>query len=103
MHKMYELKASTVLTVLEKTKTLMDDERANQFALCCLADARGRTGFEKRLYSQADLFIRFQQAAKSVNGGEIAKGKSGGEAIQNAIRQARIKEIKAVNRGVPVD
>ena len=103
MHKMYELKASTVLHVLEKTRTLMDDERAKQFALCCLADARGRTGFETRAYSQAALFIRLQQAAKSVNGGEIAKGMNNGDAIQNAIRQARIKQIKTVVRGVPLD
>lgn len=103
MHKMYELKASTILTVLEKTRTLMDDDRAIQFALSCLADARGRTGFENRAYSQSELFIRFQQAAKSVSGGEIAKGISNGEAIQNAIRQARIKKIKQVERGEPVD
>ena len=75
MHKMYELKASTILTVLEKTGALMDDERAKQIALSCRADARGRTGFEDRIYSQSDLFIEFQQAAKRVNGGEIAKRK----------------------------
>ena len=103
MHKMYELKAKTILKVLEKTRTLMDDERAKQFSLCCLADARGRTTFENRAYSQAGLFIQFQQAAKSVNSGEIAKGMSDGIAIQNAIRQARIKKLNAVERGVPLD
>ena len=103
MHKMYELKASTVLTVLEKTRSLMDDERAKQFALCCLADARGRTGFETRAYSQAALFIQLQQAAKSVNAGEIAKDFNDGKIIQNAIRQARISKIKSVERGAPLD
>ena len=103
MHKMYELKAKTILKVLEKTRTLMDDERAKQFSLSCLADARGRTGFENRVYSQASLFIRLQQAAKSVNSGEIAKGVSDGSAIQNAIRQARINALKAVKRGTPID
>ena len=103
MHKMYELKAKTIVKVLEKTRTLMDDERAKQFSLCCLADARGRTGFENRTYSQAGLFIRFQQAAKSVNSGEISKGMNDGKKIQDAIRQARIKSVKAVNRGTPLD
>lgn len=103
MHKMYELKASTILTVLEKTRSLMDDERAKQISLSCLADARGRTGFENRIYSQAQLFITLQQAAKRVDGGAIAKGMSDGQAIQNAIRQARIKEIKLVDRGQPRD
>ena len=103
MHKMYELKASTILTVLEKTRSLMDDERAKQISLSCLADARGRTGFENRIYSQSELFITLQQAAKRVNAGEIAKGMSDGSAIQNAIRQARIKEIKSIDRGSPRD
>jgi len=101
MHKMYELKASTVLTVLEKTRALMDDERTKQIALSCRADARGRTGFEDIAYAQADLFIKFQQAAKSVNAGKIAEGMTDGLAIQNAIRQARIKQIKQIDRGTP--
>ena len=98
MHKMFELKASTILTMLEKTRALMDDERTHQIALSCRADARGRTGFEDITYSQADLFVEFQQVAKAVNAGEIAKGMSDGMAIQNAIRQARIEQIKTVDR-----
>lgn len=96
MHKMFELKAQTVLKMLEKTRSLMDDERAQQIATCCIADARGRTGFEDRDYTQAALFLRFQQAAKSVNGGEIAKGHSDGEQIQIAIHGARLNKIKQV-------
>lgn len=96
MHKMFELKATTVLGMLEKTRSLMDDERTKQIALSCIADARGRTGFENRDYEQADLFIRFQQAAKQVDGGEIAKQYSDGEKIQAAIRKARVAKIKEV-------
>lgn len=100
MHKMYELKASTVLNMLEKTRSLMDDQRAQQIAQACIADARGRTGFEQRDYSQADLFMRFQQAAKNVDAGAIASGFSDGEQIQQAIRLERLKQIKAVQRGI---
>lgn len=96
MHKMYELKPQTVLTMLEKTRSLSDDYRARQIADCCIADARGRTGFEQRDYSQAELFIKYQQAANSVNGGEIAKGMDDGEQIQAAIRRARLKAITQV-------
>lgn len=96
MHKMFELKAKTVLTMLEKTRSLMDDERAQQIAVCCIADARGRTGFENRDYPQTDLFLKFQQAAKSVNGGQIASGYGDGEQIQKAIHDARIVQIKRV-------
>ena len=100
MHKMFELKATTVLKVLEKTRSLMDDERARQISAACLADARGRTGFESRDYPQADLFIRFQQAAKSVDAGSIAYGMTDGVKIQQAIRQARLEKIREVQKSL---
>ncbi len=103
MHKMFELKAKTVLKMLEKTRSLMDDQRAQQVALCCIADARGRTGFEDRDYTQAALFIKFQQAAKSVNGGEIAKHHTDGAKIQQAIHDARLTEIKRVQKSIELD
>jgi len=75
MHNMAELKPQTVLNMLEKTRCLTDSERAQQIALSCVADARGRTGFEQRDYSQAALFLEFQRAANSVDGGAIALNK----------------------------
>jgi len=96
MHKMAELKPTTILKMLENTRCLMDDERAQQIAQSCIADARGRTGFENRDYTQAALFIEFQQAAKSVDGGSIAQGLSDGREIQSAIHDARLKKIKTV-------
>ena len=96
MHKMFDLRPQTVLKMLEKTRSLLDDQRAQQIANCCIADARGRTGFEDRKYSQAALFLEFQQAAKLVNGGEIAKSFSDGRQIQQAIHNARLSAIKGV-------
>jgi tRNA nucleotidyltransferase (CCA-adding enzyme) len=98
MHKMFELRPQTVLKMLEKTRSLMDDNRAQQIADCCIADVRGRTGFENRDYTQAALYLEFQQAAKSVNGGEIAKGYSDGQQIQKAIHEARLIEIKRIQK-----
>ena len=98
MHKMFELKASTVFNMLHKTRALMDDERAKQVALCCIADARGRTGFENRAYEQADLFLEFQQAAKAVDAGAIAAEFDDPQRIQEAIRAARIIAIKKVQK-----
>ncbi len=101
MHKMFELKAQTVLKMLEQTRSLMDDQRTQQVAQACIADARGRTGFEDRDYPQADLFIKFQQAAKQVDAAAIASQFSDGAKIQQAIRQARVKEIKQVQKTLP--
>jgi len=94
MHKMFELRAGTVLNMLQKTRALVDDERAHQVALCCIADARGRTGFEDRDYKQADLFLEFQSAAKAVDAGAIAANFEDPLKIQEAIKAARISAIK---------
>ena len=96
MHKMFELRAGTVLNMLQKTRALVDDERAQQVALCCIADARGRTGFEDRDYKQADLFLEFQGAAKAVDAGAIAASFNDSLKIQEAIKAARISAIKQV-------
>lgn len=96
MHKMAELKPVTVLKVLENTRALMDDERAQNIADCCLADARGRTGFEDRPYPQSELFVRYQQAAKSVDAAAIAKQYTKGSAIKAAVHKARVQAIAKV-------
>ncbi len=93
MHKMYELRPETVLKMIEKTRSINDDERAKQIALCCRADARGRTGFEDTAYTQADLFLEYQQVAKNVDSQSIAANLSDGTKIQTAIRQARVTAL----------
>jgi tRNA nucleotidyltransferase (CCA-adding enzyme) len=95
MHKMLELRASTVLNMLQKTKCLNDAKKALQIAQCCLADARGRTGLEDRAYPQAELFLEFQRVAATVNGGELSEGLSDGTQIQAAIRKARLSKIRS--------
>ena len=98
MHKMFELKATTVLNMLSRTRSLNDDQRARQIALCCIADARGRTGFEQREYSQADLFLKFQQAAKKVDGKLIAADCENDNEIAEKIRRAQLAAISAVTK-----
>jgi tRNA nucleotidyltransferase (CCA-adding enzyme) len=93
MHKLDELKNSTILKLLESTGSLRNPERAEHFTLACEADARGRTGLEDREYPQKQQFQRYLDAANSVNSGEIAKTAGSGEAIKNAIARARQKAI----------
>ncbi len=100
MHKMFELKPQTVLKMLSGTRALMDDERTKQIALSCIADARGRTGFEDRAYEQADLFFEYQQAAKAVDAKSIAAGLSSGTEIQAAVHRARLDAIKTVAKHI---
>lgn len=96
MHKMFELKAQTVLRMLERTRSLMDDERAKQIATVCTADIRGRKDREHEAYPQAELFLQYQQAAKNIDSKAIIGNLSEADDIQAAIHRARLSEIKKV-------
>ena len=96
MHRLTELKNSTVLKLLEKTGSLRSDTRAEHFVLACEADARGRTGFEQRDYPQNQLFHDYVAAANQVDSQAIASQYDNGEKIKEAIRRARIQAIAMV-------
>ena len=96
-HRAFELKASTVLNVIEACDAFRRPERLEKFLLCCEADARGRTGFEDRDYPQADYLRAAFAAATGIDAGQIAADNRGGD-IPGAIRKARIGAIKAVKR-----
>ncbi|HEX7047893.1 MAG TPA: multifunctional CCA addition/repair protein [Gammaproteobacteria bacterium] len=94
VHRAEELKGSTMLEVLEKTRALQQPERFEDFLIACEADARGRTGLENRPYPQADLFRRALAAARSVRSEDVNTEGKTGPAVGEAIRKARIAAIK---------
>ncbi len=98
MHRLNELKDSTILKMLEATGSLRNAERALHFAQVCEADARGRTGLENRHYPQTQQFQQLVEAANSVNSGEIAKKAGSGQEIKEAITRARVQAIKQVRK-----
>jgi tRNA nucleotidyltransferase (CCA-adding enzyme) len=93
-HRAYELRADTVLRVLESADAFRRPERFEQFLLTCEADARGRKGLEQRDYAQADLFRGALTAALGIDSAGIAAGNEGNK-IPTAIRKARLAAVKA--------
>lgn len=94
VHKALELRAGTILKVLEKTDAFRRPERFQQFLLACEADARGRPGFENKDYPQRQLFLAAFAAANEVATTELlAKGYSGTEFAEQ-LRHQRILKIK---------
>jgi tRNA nucleotidyltransferase (CCA-adding enzyme) len=87
-HRALELRSNTILRVLEKTDAFRRPDRFEQFLLACEADARGRSGFEKRHYPQADFMRGAWAAASAVDAAAIAQEHSGA-GIPTAIRNAR--------------
>jgi len=101
VHRAAELRAATVLKVLEGCDALRRPERFGEFLLACEADARGRAGFEERPYPQREFFAaaRDRVAAVALTAAE-REGLTGvqiGEELRKR-RQAAIEELQASRR-----
>ena len=97
-HRALELRAKTIVKVLEKTDAFRRPDRFEQFLVTCEADARGRAGLENRPYPQADFLRGALAAAAAIDAGAIA-GTSERSSISAAIRRARKKAIVEYCRG----
>jgi tRNA nucleotidyltransferase (CCA-adding enzyme) len=105
-HKAFELRASTILKMLERVDAFRRPERFRKFLLACEADARGRTGFEERPYPQAAWLDGAFKAAAKVSAREFAREGLEGAQIGEALRRKRLQAISAYKadvRQVPAD
>ncbi len=94
-HRIQELRASTLLELLEKLDAFRRPDRFEGFALACEADARGRKGLEDREYPQADFLRRAREVAAKVKPDETFADLSG-EQIAARLRQLRIAALAAM-------
>ncbi len=92
-HRAFELKASTVLKLLERTDAFRRPDRFRKFLLACEADARGRTGLEDRPYPQAAYLAGALDAANSVDTRAIAATETDGRRIGERIHKERVSAI----------
>lgn len=94
-HRAFELRASTVLRVLERVDAFRRPERFRKFLLACEADARGRTGFEDRPYPQAEYLQGALDAAAAVTARDVTTEEMAGPQIGEALRRKRLQAIGA--------
>ena len=94
-HRAFELRADTLLRVLERTDAFRRKDRFEQFLLACEADARGRTGFEDQAYPQADYFRAAHAAAAEVDAARLATPGLSGAEIGEKLRQERLRKVKS--------
>ncbi len=111
-HKVLELKPSTLATLLASLDVQRRPERFEQFLTVCLADARGRLGFEDRAYPQAEYLRGAADAYRAVDAAHIAQTitdktepaeSNQGEAIRTAIHMARIAALKTYKNTTPIN
>ncbi|QSA99171.1 multifunctional CCA addition/repair protein [Methylococcus sp. EFPC2] len=93
-HRATELRAATLVDLLQRLDALRKNNRLADFLLACEADARGRTGFENRSYPQRDLILKAQIAAMAVTTAPLIAQGLQGEALGKALRQARIASVR---------
>lgn len=95
MHRLRELRAATILDLLEAVDAFRRPTRLHQFLSACEADARGRTGFEDRDYPQRALLVSAWEAANSLDAAALlAERKDATHDIGEFLRQHRIQAIR---------
>jgi tRNA nucleotidyltransferase (CCA-adding enzyme) len=100
VHRALELRASTILDLLERCDALRRPDRFREFLLACEADFRGRPGWEARSYPEAELLRDALEAALGAAlDAEERRGLDGAQ-IGEALRRRRLAAIgAALERG----
>ncbi|MFZ9478515.1 MAG: multifunctional CCA addition/repair protein [Steroidobacteraceae bacterium] len=97
VHRGLELRATTVLEVLESTDAFRRPARFAELLEVCECDARGRLGFADRPYPQRARFERALGAASGVTLQPAERDGLEGPAIGERLRRKRLAAIQAVD------
>ncbi|WP_037054591.1 multifunctional CCA addition/repair protein [Rheinheimera baltica] len=98
IHRANQLKSSTVLKLFDAVDLWRKPQRLDDILLCCMADLRGRTGFELAEYAQAEYLKILAQAARKVSAKELVAQGLTGEAIKQGLQRSRLAAIKAAKQ-----
>ena len=94
-HRALELKASTLLELLQSFDVYRRPQRFEEFIAACEMDARGRLGLEQRPYPQADYLRGAATAARAVAVQPLVQQGLTGQALGDALKSERLKALKA--------
>lgn len=93
IHSAFELRPSTAVGIMDKCDAWRKPGRFQQMLQCCVADSKGRTGFELLPYPSADYMWGALQAALKVDiQAIIAQGFQGAE-IRSKLNEKRIELV----------
>jgi len=100
MHRLSELRSSTILELLESLDAFRRPKRLQQFLLACEADARGRLGLENQNYPQPQQLLAAFNAANEVDIATLLANRDNKDdepgSIKEFVQQQRIQAIKKV-------
>ncbi len=92
-HKLLEMKAKSILRLLEVLDAFRRPERVEHFAQACEADARGRLGLENRDYPQSVLLVKCSEIGKNINIKPLLDKGYQGLKLAEQIRRERLSAI----------
>ncbi len=91
-----DMRASTIVELLERCDAVRKPERFMQLLEACEADHRGRAGYEERIFLHREPWLHALHAVQSVNAGQIAAQYTGRpQAIRQAVHTARVAAVVA--------
>ena len=95
IHRAEELRAATLVKLLERADAFRRPERFHQLLEACASDFHGRPGYESLPYAPREIFHSALEAASQVDAGSIAQSQPDVSHISAAIHQARVKAVES--------
>jgi tRNA nucleotidyltransferase (CCA-adding enzyme) len=99
VHRAMQLRAATVLELLEECDAFRRPERFGELLLACQCDAQGRTGLEQSPYPQRAYLDAACAAAAAVQLSDVERAGLSGTAIAQQLRRRRLEVLEALKRG----
>lgn len=94
IHRVTEMGAAALVRLLERCDGMRKPGRFAEALQACESDARGRLGFERQPYPQADRLRVALVAARGVDAGAVAAEHAAQPAkIKDAVHQARVAAV----------
>ena len=98
MHNFFDLRAETIIKLIDKLDGFRQPNHIDQFALVCQADSQGRLGHHNRPYPQADALRSTFKSLKSISKADIVNTELSGPQIGKAIKQLRVQKIRMLKK-----
>ena len=100
LHRAFELRADTLLELMERCDAFRRPERFAELLLACQVDAQGRTGLEDKPYPQRDYVARVRDVAANVMLDEEERATLQGPQIAQRLRAKRLAVVSALKASV---
>jgi tRNA nucleotidyltransferase (CCA-adding enzyme) len=93
VHRALELRAATIIELLERVDAFRRPERFNEFLKACECDFRGRPGYETKVYPPSAYLEQALAVARGVDAGAVARAVAP-DRIREAVFRARVNAVE---------